>query len=327
MQKLKGFVIGLVVAAITLAAGLGVAAYIKKRAQINRCTQASYFPNGMLRQDRRTEWKARSYAAMLEQPFTCFEGNAEVYRLLYLASFEYPTSIRVWREGNQYQIAIKQLSAELATDVDPKNLTFNVTRSITVEEWNKIQELLNKSNYWSMQSLDVREPGLDGTSFLLEGKKDGKHHVVDRWVPEDENFLELGSYLVGLTKLTWNSERRTKGEFIKDEKFFSGNVLLPEGDVTHVARERFVHQLETEIDSGKAGLTDIEIRAEAPDKDVIALYANGVTRERCVALNQSTVIQKAATIGFRTFSCQDKQKSYLFSTPIKEPKGEIRLRM
>ncbi len=66
-----------------------------------------------------------------------------------------------------------------------------------------------------MQSPDVREPGLDGVSFLLEGRKDGKYHVVDRWGPEDENFLELCGYLVEITKLRWNYQRRSEDESIR----------------------------------------------------------------------------------------------------------------
>lgn len=328
MQKLKRLVIGLVVAALTLAAGIGVAAYLKQRSRVKRCAQASYFPNGMLRQDRRTEWKTKYYAAMLEQPFTCFEGDREVYRLLYLASFEYPTSIRIWNDGNQLRMAIKQLSAELATEAGPEDLTFNVTRSLTAEETFKFYDLLNKSNLWSMHSMDSREPGLDGVSFLFEAKKDGKYHVVDRWSPEnDESFLEFCGYLIEITKLPWQSQRRTEGELITDERFFSQGVMLPKGQVTYSDRESFAHQLETAIDSGKTGFTDIDIRAEAPEKDVIALYANGVTRQRCLALAQSTVIQRAAESGFRTLSCEDKKLNYLFSTPIKNAKGEIRLRM
>lgn len=326
MQKLKRLVIGIVVAAFTLSVGIGGAVYLKQRSKAKRCAQASYFPNGMLPNDRRAEWMGKYYAAQLEQPFTCFDDKTEVYRLLFLPAFEYPTSIRIWRDGNQYQIAIKQLSQETAPQATTKDLIVNVTRSITVEEWTKFQDLLNKANYWSMQSPDVREAGLDGVSFLLEAKKDGKYHIVYRWVPEDENFLALCGYLVEITKLKWKSQERAKGELIYDERFFSQGVMLPTGEVTYADRESFAHQLETAI-NGNTGFTDIEIRAEAPEKDVIALYAHGVTRERCLALLQSTVIQRAAESGFRTLSCQDKKQNHLFSTPIKNAKGEIRLRM
>ncbi|HKR12458.1 MAG TPA: hypothetical protein VJT15_10395 [Pyrinomonadaceae bacterium] len=326
MQKLKRLLIGIVAAVITLSVGIGVASYLKQRLRAKRCAQASYFPNGVLPNDIRSEWMGKYYAAQLEQPFTCFGDDAEVYRLLYIPAFEYPTSIRIWRDGNQYQMAIKQLSQDMAPQATAKDLIVNVTRSITVEEWTKFRELLDKANYWSMPSPDVREPGLDGMSFLLEAKKDGKYHVVYRWVPEDENFLALCGYLVEITKLKWNYQQRTQGELIYDERFFSQGVMLPTGEVTHAERESFAHELETAI-NGNTGFTEIDIRAEAPEKDVIALYAQGVTKERCLALLQSTVIQRAAESGFRTLSCQDKKLNYLYSTPIKNPKGEIRLRM
>lgn len=327
MQKLKRLAIGLAVAALTLSVGIGAAIYLKHRSKAKRCAQASYFPNGVLSDERKGERLARYYAVQMEQPFTCFEEDAEVYRLLFLPSFEYPTSIRIWRDGNQYQMAIKQLATEIATEASAKDLIVNVTRSLTVEEWNHFQELLKKSNFWSMQSPDVREFGLDRVSFFLEGKKDGKYHVVSRWSPEDENFLALCGYLVEITKLKWNYQERTEGEMVTDERYFSRAVALPAGKVTNSDREKFAYRLETAIDQAKTGLTDVEIRAEAPDNDVMALYAHGVTRERCLALAQSHVIQRTAESGFRTFSCQDKKMNYMFSTPIKDPKGEVRLKL
>src|SRR5262249_37745105 len=144
---------------------------------------------------------------------------------------------------------------------------------------------------------------------------------------DDENFLALCGHLVTLSKLDWNSQKRAPGESVIDEKFFTRAVTVPTGAVTSEQRITFAAELESAIDATKTGLTDIEIRAEAPDKDVIALYAHNVTRERCLALVQSKVVQRAGESGFRTFSCQDKEKTYLFSTPIKDSKGEIRLRM
>ena len=123
------------------------------------------------------------------------------------------------------------------------------------------------------------------------------------------------------------SQASVESELVTDDRFFSRAVAVPKGEVTDEGRIDFARDLESAIDAGKAGLKDVEFRAEAPDKDVMALYAYEVTKERCLALAQSNVIQRAVESGVRTFSCQDKQTNYLFSTPIKNPKGEIHIKM
>ena len=211
MEKLKRLALGLVIAALTLSVGIGTAIYVKQRSRATRCTEASYFPAGMLAHERRTEWMGKYYAAVTEQPFTCFEDNAEVYRLLYLPSFEYPTSIRVWRDGDRYQMTVKQLAAEIGGDVTGKDLSVNSTRTLTNEEWSKIQGLLQNANFWSMPSKDSRESGLDGVWFILEGRKDGKYHAVERWTPQhDAAFIDLSAYLVEITGLKWKNQPSEK---------------------------------------------------------------------------------------------------------------------
>ena len=110
-----------------------------------------------------------------------------------------------------------------------------------------------------------------------------------------------------------------------DEQFFSKPIVFPTGQVNNDQRLKFAKDLEAAIDPNKTKLKEIMIRAEAPDKDVIALYAFNVTREECEALTASKVIQQATEIGFRTFSCQDKENNRLISLPIKNRKGEIRI--
>lgn len=87
----------------------------------------------------------------------------------------------------------------------------------------------------------------------------------------------------------------------------------------------FAKELESAVDGAKTNFEVMAIRAEAPDKDTIALYARGLTREECESLLQSEIIQRATTIGFRRLSCEDKANSVGFSTPIKGRRGEIRI--
>ena len=110
-----------------------------------------------------------------------------------------------------------------------------------------------------------------------------------------------------------------------DEQFFSKPIVFPKGQVNNDQRLKFAKDLEAAIDPNKTKLKEIMIRAEAPDKDVIALYAFNVSREECEALTASKVIQQSTDIGFRTFSCQDKENSRLISLPIKNRRGEIKI--
>jgi hypothetical protein len=114
-------------------------------------------------------------------------------------------------------------------------------------------------------------------------------------------------------------------QVIADNRYFSKPVALPLGNVTDEQRISFVKELESAIDEEKTKLKEIGVMAEAPGKVVIALYANNVSREICESLTRSEIVQQAATIGFRTFSCQDRTTNHLISLPIKDPRGEIQI--
>jgi len=115
-------------------------------------------------------------------------------------------------------------------------------------------------------------------------------------------------------------------QLVADERFFSKPVRVPTGDVTNEQRESFAKELEATIDNTKTKFQVFAVRAEAPDKNVIALYAQGgMTRAECESLAQSEVIQRATGIGFRTFACQDKTTPLWLSIPIKNSRGEVRI--
>jgi len=119
------------------------------------------------------------------------------------------------------------------------------------------------------------------------------------------------------------SVKPIESQLVTDNRYFSKPVALPSGEVPDEQRISFVKELESAIDEEKTKLKEIGVRAEAPGKVVIALYASNVTRQVCESLTDSLVVQQATTIGFRTFSCQDRKTHYLISLPIKDKRGEI----
>ena len=206
---MKKLAIRLVVAVLTLSAGIGFGIYVKHRAQAKRCAESTYFPVGVFGDNpRRTEWFSKYLATQNEPTFSCLGEDVEVYRLLYLPAFDSPTSIRVWRQQGQYWMTIKQLDADWTPFVDGDGgLKFSTTRPLTDDEWEQFKNRLIRTNFWSMPSPDVKEPGLDGYSITLEGKNEGRYHVVYRWMPDDENFIDASSYLLEISNLTWRQQR------------------------------------------------------------------------------------------------------------------------
>jgi hypothetical protein len=191
------------VAVITFCIGLiAVALWVSQPSAPKRCASDGYFPVGVLSQSTgKVERFGRYYSAMMEAPLSCLDEDIEAYRLLSLISSEPPASVRIWRRGDRKYIEVRQLSSVGMPQYGAKDLKVNVTRLLADNEWNHFQELLEKSNFWAMPTEDGKPVGLDGASFLLEGKKPHRYHVVDRWFPEDQNFLNACGYLYGISGL------------------------------------------------------------------------------------------------------------------------------
>lgn len=168
-----------------------------------------YFPVGTFNpHEGGMNWIAKTYssglAAMKEPPLsTIKDKNIETYRFLWLRSFHPPVSVRLYRTKNQRYIIVKQLSDvgvfENGEVIFPKTLTVNETRPITEAEWERFQELLNTSGFWSMPTENGKPIGVDGAGWLLEGVKPGQYHIVDRQSPEQGGFREACIYLLRIS--------------------------------------------------------------------------------------------------------------------------------
>jgi len=205
---MKKLMIRLLASVLTLSAGIGVAIYVKQRAQAKRCAESHYFPAGAFGDNpRRAEWLSNYLAAQHEPTFSCLDEDVEAYRLLYTPAFDSPTSIRIWRQQDQYWMTIKQLDADWSPLVDGGGgLKFITTRPLKDDEWSQFKQRFRGTNFWSMPSPDVKDPGFDGVSYTLEAKYQGRYHVVYRWMPDDENFIEACSYLLKISNLTWRQQ-------------------------------------------------------------------------------------------------------------------------
>jgi len=78
------------------------------------------------------------------------------------------------------------------------------TKTLTLNEWTAVDSAFHSIDFWNMPSLkvDTRSIPLDGEEFILEGKRSGKYHVVDRWSGYiDKHFLTIVNQIYKLAGL------------------------------------------------------------------------------------------------------------------------------
>jgi hypothetical protein len=171
---------------------------------VDQLNPTSYFPTGAFypQPDQEKfilEWYTKQLQAMgesslLSQP----DSPPEAYRFLWLRSFHHPVAVRVWTSCDGHFINLKQLNGQ--GGYEPGKLITDQTRPLTNAEWDRFVSLLDRSCYWQLPP-KIDDMGLDGAQWMLEGVKEGRYHVVDRWTPQSGDFREACLYLLELSKL------------------------------------------------------------------------------------------------------------------------------
>ena len=121
--------------------------------------------------------------------------GTEVYRFLWLRSFDAPMVVRVERTGSNMQLFSRRLSG--SGGYDPGELIYKGSTALDQAKWCSFMAKLERANYWN-EPLTQDDRGPDGAEWVLEGVRDGRYHVVDRWSPEDGDFREACLYLLDL---------------------------------------------------------------------------------------------------------------------------------
>lgn len=163
-------------------------------------SQDSYFPSGALSDyDRVDSFKARWYSDQLralEEPSLLQEANRpsqQSYRFVWLRTFHHPVAVRlgIMSDGTG-KLTVK--IANGAGGYKPGKLIENTTAALTQKQTDKFLEQVRDVGFWELPSFE-KTSGCDGAEWIIEGVKDGKYHVVDRWTPSKGPIRELGMTL------------------------------------------------------------------------------------------------------------------------------------
>ncbi len=148
-----------------------------------------------------------NYLTKIKEPNLKSE-NKESYRLMiYNSMWESSKTYRIYKDSDSYKFVFKEFGGE-QIERENSTLTKNTESDLSKEKWTEFQNLLENSGFWSLP-VTINRTGLDGTSWVLEGKKpDGNdctnrtYHIVARWQPHDTvKVMELNYKLIDLIQI------------------------------------------------------------------------------------------------------------------------------
>lgn len=152
-------------------------------------------------------WYSKHLSALSEPSLwkASKEVRHELYRFLWLRTWDPPLSIRVERNED----GTATLTLKVATGsggYEPGKLNVAQTKKLTKEQSDTIADRFTASGFWDMASTETSS-GRDGAQWVLEAAKNGRYHVVDRWSPKVGPIRDLALHILELSDYKISSEK------------------------------------------------------------------------------------------------------------------------
>ena len=87
-----------------------------------------------------------------------------------------------------------------AAGYNPGTLSQSADAEISSDDWVRLKNAIETQQFWELDSWEEVN-GADGSQWIIEGQKNGRYHVVDRWSPTKDPIRELGLLMWQLSKL------------------------------------------------------------------------------------------------------------------------------
>jgi len=162
--------------------------------------QGAYFSEKALSDD---PWSDHFKAVWYSQELGCLkepslldlskDESREVYRFLWVRSFDHPVAIRLEvRADETGMLTTKVANGEAGFLKTITHLIEDISRPLTREQTHAFLAQVKRSQFWLLPSSVNDQTGTDGAQWIIEGVKNGKYHVVDRWSLRPEPFVSWG---------------------------------------------------------------------------------------------------------------------------------------
>ena len=140
---------------------------------------------------------AQRLGALREPSFICAQPDDpgfEAYRFFWVPSFFNPIVVRVMRSGDSAPLLWATESAQ--SNICERGRTRSGI--LTNEQWDALKTKIAAAGFWNAKSQLTR--GTEGSAWVFEGVREGRHHVVMRDGPyPGDPFRALGLHLLALS--------------------------------------------------------------------------------------------------------------------------------
>jgi hypothetical protein len=140
----------------------------------------------------------------MDEPVLNNSLPSNTFRFLYLRTFHNPLMVRL--ENKNDSITVFWKVCDGMGGYSPGKMIENKFKKLTLDDWNSFTTEIEKSKFWDMPIQQNEIMGLDGSQWILEGKKSEKYHAVDRWC--GISIAELCKKLIDFTDLEFNNENK-----------------------------------------------------------------------------------------------------------------------
>ena len=111
------------------------------------------------------------------------DESAHAYRFLWLPTWGRPVAVRATIDNEEVTLRAVILTGE--GGYEPGTIKSDKTYKISAKKLQPFLDAIEAIDYWSLATRDDTI-GPDGEQYILEGVKDGRYQLVDRWTPRDD---------------------------------------------------------------------------------------------------------------------------------------------
>lgn len=168
------------------------------------------------------KWYSSSLYSFKEPILYTKTDSQTIYRLLWLRSFHQPVCFSMKEYKGEYFLSTKTLdrqpafypiveghytaTKQLILDTIQKAdslalINFDTVKALSGTQWKEIENYISTFDFWNSPIADPYDEGsTDGSNWIVEGRKNGKYHFIDRR-NADGNLMPFGKYLIKISGL------------------------------------------------------------------------------------------------------------------------------